>query len=836
MSKHQPPDGGLPTATSEFIGRQAEVHRINTLLSGTTRLLTLVGPGGIGKTRLAAEALRRHRTPRPIHWTRLARLARAADAANVAEEIAQSVAQSDTPGRSAWAILVDTLTAADAPVLILDNCEHVTTGTGTLIADLLDTVPTLTILATSREPVGWVDERILTVPPLPPGQALELLRRRAELTGRPIAEDAEQTHIAEQICRRVDHNPLFIRLAAARLLHKPPAAVLRELTGDADDSRLRWPDHAVGVEERHRGVSDVIAWSYQLCGPEEQLLLDRMSVFAAGFEPDAGESHGRGAELAAIVAVCADESLPPDQIGHTLERLVDRSLVFANITTTTVRYYLPESVRVFAQSRLRQRTTAGVHEAARLSGLHRRYYRDNVVAGQLVWNRPEEVDWLNWLRPAWDNLLTAIETSLTEPAEAVIGLEIATTLSSLRVPLVQNASRTMAQHAERALEATADAEPPPTRLRITAMAVIAWIMLWQGRIGYANQLLDECVALSIPDADRRRGWRDKPEVDLGLPAIVEFAWGLDLGLVRLDSRSAIVLARAREKFEESGDYPGAVRTESYEISALINYGHPEEALARAKSYLDRHVIPGAEWTASWAELPWVLALATHGDPRESIALGRAALVRRLAAGDRWSASMLLGYRVNALVRILSERIASGNANKPELTEIATEIAHVVGGLATLRASIGIGKVPVFSLFNDVASAAGKFVLGDAAYAAAEMRGAQLRPEFDEVQRYALGTLTIDNVPIADVATPAVPSRWNELSRAEREVALLAAAGWTNRAIAVRRGSSIRTVDAQVASIRQKLLITSRADIAAHVPDELASQVRTEAEHLFGRTG
>jgi predicted ATPase/DNA-binding CsgD family transcriptional regulator len=840
VSKHQLPGGGLPAAAGRFVGRHAEVQRINTLLSGSTRLLTLVGPGGIGKTRLAAEALRQQQTirPRRIYWTRLARLARGADAATVAEEIAQSIAKADIPGRSAWAVLLNTLTDADATVLVLDNCEHVTTGAGIVIADLIEIVPTLTIVATSREPIGWVDERILTVPPLPPSQALDLLRQRAELIGHPIGEEPEQTRIAEQICRRVDQNPLFIRLAAARFLHKPPAAVLRELTGDADDQRLHWPERATaGVEQRHRGVRDVIAWSYDLCEPEEQLLLDRLSVFAAGFESTTTESHGRDAELAAIVTVCADECLPDDRIGRSLERLVDRSLVTADVTPTTVRYYLPESVRVFAQDQLRQRGSTDVNEVARLAARHRRYYRDNVVAGESRWYRPQEGDWLDWLRPAWDNILTAIETSLADPTEAVVGLEIATTLISLRVPLVQNADRVMTQLTERALEATAGVDAAHD-LRVRAMAVIAWIMVWRGRIDYSRQLLDECVALTLPDAESRRSWRASPEIDIGLPASVEFAWGLELLLIDGDPRSATVLGRAREKSADAGDVPGAVRAECYETIAWLRFRPRDEAMERARRYRDRFAIPGAQWTMSWAEIPWVHGLAAYGNPHESLKLGRIALARHIAAGDRFSASWLLGYRISALVRILGQRLARGEGTGAELRENATEIAHLSGGLATLRASIGIAadKVPALALANAAAAAAAKSVLGETAYAAAELRGAQLRPEFDEVQRYALGTLTVDSVPIADIVTPTVPSRWNSLSRAERDVAVLAAAGWTNRAIAGRRGSSVRTVDAQVASIRQKLLITSRADIAAHVPDELAQRVRSEAEHRFGQTG
>ncbi len=611
--------------------------------------------------------------------------------------------------------------------------------------------------------------------------------------------------------------------------------MLHELTGDADDKRLHWPDRAsVGVEQRHRGVHDVIAWSYQLCEPDEQLLLDRMSVFAAGFETDTTE-YPRPRRRTGSDRHRLRRRITCRPTGSAT-RWNGSSTAPSSPQTSRRRRCATTCPKAFASSRrhqLRQRGSTDVDEVARLAARHRRYYRDNVVAGQSAWHRPEEGDWLNWLRPATDNILTAIETSLTEPAEAVIGLEIATTLVALRVPTIQIAGRVATQLTERALEATADVEPP-TDLRVAALATLAWTVLWQSRIDYVDRLLDECVALCLPDDDRARTWRDAAD-DVGLPAPVEFTWGLELLLVQRDPRSVTVLARARQKFAALGDRPGAAIAEVYEAISWVLFMPPAESMARARQHRDRYT--GTTWTESWADLPWVLALAAHGDPHESLALGRTAVARHIAAGDRFSANWLLSYRISALTRILGKRMASGDSTKTELTEIGTEIAHLVGGLATLQASIGIvaDKLQALALVNTAAAAAAKSVLGEAAYAAAEMRGAQLRPEFDEVQRYALGTLTVNSVPIADVATPITPSRWNELSRAEREVALLAAAGWTNRAIAVRRASSIRTVDAQVASIRQKLLITSRADIAAHVPDELASQVRTEAEHVLGRT-
>jgi predicted ATPase/DNA-binding CsgD family transcriptional regulator len=832
MYKGQPADSGLPTATSEFVGRQAELHRINALLCGTTRLLTLVGPGGIGKTRLAAEALHQHRAARPrrIFWTRLARLAHDADAAAVTEEIARSIARSGIAGQSAWEVLVDTLARDDDParpassVLVLDNCEHVLEGAGTVIANLLEAVPGLTITATSREPIGWVDEQVLVVPPLPTTEALTLFRRRAELADRPIGDTPDQLAIAERICKRVDNNPLFVRIAAARLRHQPLATVLSELTGDADDKRLQWSH---GTDERHRGVRDVIAWSYHLCEPDAQLLLDRMSVFAAGYEIDGDESGRRGAELDAVVAVCADDALPAGQIEGVLERLVERSLVSAHLTVSTAHYYLLESVRVFATNRLAARA-GGASGRAELAARHRRYYRDKVVAGQAMWYGPREQEWLNWARLAWDNILVAIETGLATQTEAVVSLEITTILMSLRVPFVTGANRAITRLAERALAATRGADPLSTRLRIAATALLGWIALWQGRSAYTARLLDECAAVCLPDPELRRRWRDTTDADIGLPAPVEFTWGLELMLVHLDPKAITVLDRARRKYAEAGDRAGEERSELFVAYSSALVGDAQQALDNTLQHLEHAMAAGSAWATAWALIARSNALRKHGDAVEARDVAYGALAHHVAPGDTWTASWAVGAYCLALTQILADRLAAGE--EPD-KQAATEIARLHGGFVTQHKSMGIAvnRVPMIAVeirpLVEIATA----VLGTDGYAVAARQGALLRPQFDELQRYVLGTLPAVRLARERPDTATMPSLWDELSAAERDVAVLAAAGWPNRAIASHRGSSVRTVEAQLASIRQKLMISSRSEIIWHVPDELDDRVRIASE-------
>ncbi len=816
----------LPASTSEFIGRETELDRLGALLDGDARLITLVGPGGIGKTRLAAEALRRgaRARRRPVYWARLAELE--PDSTATAQDVMQSAVRTDLSSPPTRAALVRTFTSedrsAERAILVLDNCEHLLGAVAAMIAELLDAAPGLTILATSREPIGWADEYLLAVPPLSPRQSLELFRQRAELIGRAIPDDREQVAVAARICRRVDHNPLFIRLAAARLRHQPPMMVLRELTGDADDKRLHWTHGArAGAEERHRGVYDVIAWSFALCSPPEQLLLERLSVFAAGYETDAESVRG-GIELDAAIAVCADDSLPASEIEHLLERLTEQSLVSAHLTATTVSWYLVESVRVFARDQLRRRDRG---EFDRLAARHRRYFRDKVVAGQAIWLGPHDLAWLAWARSAWNDIVLGIESGLADPAEAVIALETATVLLSMKVPFVKSGAGALTRLTERALEATKAAGLGPSGVVDLATALLGWISLWQGRPDNIPQLLADC---GTGPAEPRY-----TDVDFGLPAPVEWMWGLELMLVRGDPRAITVLTRARDKFAEQGDRIGAERSDVFVAFCSALVGDRRQALENTARFLERSVSSGSTLSTAWAEIARAVALAKHGSAAEALELTHDVFTRHRGERDTWTATWAVGAHIVAMAQVLIAERASGG-DPAAVAATATEIAYLVGSFKTRQRSMGIAvdRVPLIAAEIRSAAEVARTVLGDRAYASAERR-TRLRPELD-----ALWWPTTDSTPASrrpdrpSAARPASrrpSSRWNELSEAERDVAVFAAAGWPNSAIAALRRSSIRTVDAQVATIRQKLMIASRADIAGHIPAELADRVRRESE-------
>jgi predicted ATPase/DNA-binding CsgD family transcriptional regulator len=422
---------------SEFVGRHAEVRKIAAMVGEGVRMITLTGPGGVGKSRLAERALAglMRSSDSHIYWTRLAALSRDCEIEAVAAHVMSSVPGSRSSGYSAVTDLMESLVSAargGQVVLVLDNCEHVLTGVSGLVAELLDVVPELTIVATSRENVGWVAEHIVTVAPLSTPDAVEVFSRRAERIGRPLRGNHRELAVVARICRRVDNNPLFLRLAAARLLHLPPAGVLRELTGDDEDMRLRWPGGpAVGSEPRHRGIREAIAWSYELCDTSERSLLERMSVFAAVFDDSTTVlgQLGHGVEAEDVAAVCSgDSELAAHQVPRLLEQLADKSLVGMCITATSVRYYLSHSVRLFAWERL---CSADPDRAARWRRRHRRYFRDRLRIVGDIGPRRHVRDGVHWVREAMGDIVNAVESSLSTPAEAMVALEIATTLLSV---------------------------------------------------------------------------------------------------------------------------------------------------------------------------------------------------------------------------------------------------------------------------------------------------------------------------------------------------------------------------------------------------------------------
>jgi predicted ATPase/DNA-binding SARP family transcriptional activator len=344
-----PPAHGsaLPVQLTGFVGRAAEIRQVWDLL-GRTRLLTLTGPGGSGKTRLALEVAREVERDGEIAlwWVELAPLA---DPALVPQEVTAALRLVEEPGRSPMEALIGSIGARHA-LLVLDNCEHLVEACARLGDRLLRGCPNLTILATSREALGVAGETAWLVPPLSlpaPADPLEedlparseavaLFVERARAVAPDFAVSGANAAAVAGICRKLDGVPLALELAAARLKVLTPAQILARL----DDCFSLLVQRGRTTLPRHQTIRATIDWSYRLLSAPERLLLQRLSVFAGGFSLDAAE------------AVCAGGEIEGGEVLDLVAALVERSLVGMREQDDRARYHLLEVVRQYAAERL----------------------------------------------------------------------------------------------------------------------------------------------------------------------------------------------------------------------------------------------------------------------------------------------------------------------------------------------------------------------------------------------------------------------------------------------------------------------------------------------------
>lgn len=342
-----PATARLPLPPTSFIGRERELSALHSLL-GSTRLLTLTGIGGSGKTRLALELAAHARAARgdAVAWLELASID---DAKRVPAAAAAALGICERPGRSATDVLVDFLESRPM-LLVLDDCEHVIDECAELADTLLRACPGLTILATSSQPLGAAGELARPVPPLSLPEHDDVAAIEGSEAGRLFVErgravlpafaltEANAAHVAH-VCRRLDGIPLAIELAAARLRALSAGQIAARL-----DDRFRLLTAGGGkTAPCQRTLRAAMDWSYGLLCPGEQLLLDRLSVFAGAFSLEAAE------------AVCAGESIERENVLVALASLVEKSLVQAVEPHGAACYRLLETMRRYAAERLAER-------------------------------------------------------------------------------------------------------------------------------------------------------------------------------------------------------------------------------------------------------------------------------------------------------------------------------------------------------------------------------------------------------------------------------------------------------------------------------------------------
>jgi predicted ATPase/class 3 adenylate cyclase len=417
----------LPSRLTSFVGREPELEELGALVEAH-RLVTLIGTGGTGKTRLmlqlAAELLGRHDDG---VW--LVELAPVASPDLIVREVARALGVPDEPGRPVLDTLVDFLRSKSL-VLLLDNCEHVIGAAAELVVRLLASCPSLAVLASSREALGVDGETVFQVPslvvpgPISPREehdeqpallpeeiaavdAVRLFVDRASAVLSSFSLTPANAAAVVEICRRLDGIPLAIELAAARITHLSAQEIA---LGLGDRFRLLTGGRRSAVP-RQQTLQALIDWSWDLLSEPDRSLLRRLSVFAGGCTMEAAAAVTR-----------LDEDDRGNALFDTLDglgRLVDRSLVVAEPGGAT-RYRLLETIRQYAGDRL-----AAAGEVSAMRGRHLAFFLDLALQAEAALRGSEMVAWLRRLDPEADNLRAGLEWSFEADPGTALRLSVA---------------------------------------------------------------------------------------------------------------------------------------------------------------------------------------------------------------------------------------------------------------------------------------------------------------------------------------------------------------------------------------------------------------------------
>jgi predicted ATPase len=381
--------GNLPRLRDDGVGdlatMQARVSRLSQ-----TRLVTLTGSGGVGKTRAAIEIgwLSVDEFRDGVWFFELAPIAEP-------EAVVAAAASMFSIQPEAGVRLVDSVVdwcAGRRMLLIVDNCEHVLDPVVDLVSSIVDACPTVTILATSREPLGLAGELVERVASLTTETGVELFIARARAADTSFDPTPAVRESIAAICRRLDGIPLAIELAAGRIRSLSPTEVLDRL----DDRFRLLRGSGRGGLERHQTLRAAVGWSYQLLSDAEQLLFDRLSVFAGGFD------------LAAAEAVCAGDGIDDVDVMDLLGELVDKSMVVAERREHATRYRLLETLRSFGEEHIEH-----LDDTTTLRDRHLDHYARRARSADEQWWSPAQLDADAWFDREWDNLRAAHTWSIT---------------------------------------------------------------------------------------------------------------------------------------------------------------------------------------------------------------------------------------------------------------------------------------------------------------------------------------------------------------------------------------------------------------------------------------
>ena len=649
--------GNIPLPVSSFIGRGSELEQTTAVL-GESRVVTLTGAGGVGKTRLALQA--------PAQMARrfadgawLAELAPVRAAAGIDDAIAAVFSVAARAGQGTREALVEFLRAKEL-LLVLDNCEHLLAGAAALAQVLARSCPRLVILATSREGLGIDGERLVPVPPLGvPGagadlgailgaEAVRLFAERAAAVKPGFAVTEQNAAAVAAVCRRLDGVPLAIELAAARVPAMTPAELARRL----ERSFAVLAGGRRGTAAHHRTLRAAIDWSFQLLTGPEQALLARLSVFAGG------------ATLEAAEAVCGGDSIDPDAVFGLLASLVARSLVVAEEHGPRTRYRLLETIRQYGEEHI-----GPSGEAERWRARHADYYADLLRQVRDRTHRPrDEAFWAVRVSAEQDNLLAAwswaIGTGNVGTAFSILAgfapCEIWNTYPlllpgglalelpgaaehpgyplALAVTAVFSSSRGDVAGADRlcrlAAEANARRDPPDWRVEATICGARENIANTTGAFADAARLAEEAAGFAQVGGDLA-------------DASLELAIAAALHMLVGETPAAVPLANEALALARQIGAPALVATGLLAVGLAVAGTDPERARACLRE--SRELSTALAYNSLIDHILAVSVAFLIADRAATLELGRNAI-----RGLRWGGGLGMGFILHMIADALSE--------------------------------------------------------------------------------------------------------------------------------------------------------------------------------------